>query len=131
MPKFRVLLCAAALISGTASAASAQQSIPAGPFQTVHMMIVAPGQEAALVAAVRDINRVFQAEGCSACAYHLAKLAGGQSIKYNYIMTGDWPGRDGYMKIHTSADYIKSGQKNPVLGVLSQTELYGEYVAVK
>jgi hypothetical protein len=132
MKGFKTGLCAAALALGAVSGARAQDAaFPDAPFKTVHLMIVAPEKEAALVSAVGDINKGMQQAGCSSCAYRLFKLYVGKDQRYNYMMTGDWPNRSVYLSVHGSAGYSAASGRNPILGELASTEFYGRYVEVK
>jgi len=127
----RLALVAFAGLGSAVSAQQAPQDVPNGPFKTVHLMVVSPAQEPALIAAVDDYNREFMRQGCSVCAYHVFKMFTGTRDKYNYMMTSDWPSRDTYLRIHESADYGAVTQKNPVLTEIYQDEFYGRYVQVK
>jgi hypothetical protein len=130
---WRPVLAAVAVV-GLGSAVSAQQvpqDVPDGPFKTVHLMIVSPAQEPALIAAVKDYDREFIKQGCASCAYHVFKMFTGTRDKYNYMMTSDWPSQDTYIKIHNSAEYGAVTQRNPVMGEVYQDEFYGRYTEVK
>jgi hypothetical protein len=128
------LLCVIGFILALGSAAGAQQTpeaVPNESFKTVHLMIVAPAQEAGLVAAVHDFNRDFAEQGCPSCAYRLFKVFAGKDENYNYLMTSDWPSRDVYLKIHVSAAFNAVVERNPIMSSLYETEFYGRYAEVK
>jgi hypothetical protein len=134
MHKLSKSLSAAAFIASLGSAAAAQpsaESIPVGPFKTMHMMIVPQGKEAALMAAAKDYNREFAAEGCPTCGYHVFKLGDHQDSKYNYAMIGEWPGRDVYIKLHVAPKVKEITQKNPFMIEVEKTQIYGRYVEMK
>lgn len=131
MRNFRSLLCVLALFTSLGSAARAQQppdAVPVGPFKTVHLLIVTPRQEATLLAAVNDINIVFLDQGCPTCFYHLFKAVVSKDGRYTYLMTSDWPSRDVYVKIHSSAAFDAANRRNPIMSDLAATEFYGRYV---
>ena len=73
---------------------------------------------------------MFTAEGGAICACHLFKMSG-QASRYNYLMIGDWPGRDGYAKVHSAHAYKETANRNPVMRKLCDTEIYGRYEEVK
>ncbi len=131
MKTFRQISCALLLFVTSASAVRAQETVPDGPFKTVHLMIVTPVQEAFLLSAIKDFNHGFAAQGCGACAYHAFRMAVGKPQKYNYMVTADWPSSDVYLKIHNSAAFKADNEKNPIFTDLSKTEFYGRYVEVK
>ena len=128
------LLFAMTFIASLGSQARAQQALqayPIGPFKTVHLMVVPPGKEAILMAAVKDFNRGFAEQGCSSCVYRIFKAAVAKDSRYNYMMTADWPGRDEYLKIHASPAFEAASRRNPIMGDLADTEFYGRYVEIK
>ncbi len=130
----RIAVLTLALFLGLGSSAVAQtspQSLPDEPFKTVHLMKVTPAQEAGFISAVSDFNREFAKQGCTSCAYHIAKLFGASEGGYNYMMTSAWPGRDVYIKIHTSTAFRELDKKDQVMSDIYATEIYGRYVDLK
>ena len=126
----RMLLLAITLLA-SGGALAQQAPIPDAPFKTVHLMKVAPAQEAALQAAVNDFNREFAAQGCTTCAYRLFKTVTASDPSFSYLMTADWPGGADYRKIHMSDGFAAVTKRNPIVTELGATEFYGRYVDVK
>ena len=68
--------------------------------------------------------------GCAKCAYHLWKVSGTQAGGYNYLWTSSWPGRETYLKVHSSAEYQAAINKHQEIGPIMQTQTYNRYVEV-
>jgi hypothetical protein len=125
-------LLAAALFTSTAALAQpSDQSIPDQAFKSVHLMTVAPGQEADLKKALKDFNQFFAAQGCKTCGYHLFKASGDVDGHHNYLMIADWPNRSVYLSIHKSPGFGQVNEHNPVFAEIAETEVYGRYAEVK
>jgi hypothetical protein len=108
-----------------------QDAPPTQPFQAVHLIKVAsPDAEKSLLAALIDVNKAIAKGGCAKCEYHLWKVFGTQAGDYNYIWISSWPGRDVYVKVHSSADYQAAINKHPELEKIMDTQVYNRYVEV-
>ena len=128
------LACLFGLILGPAQHSSAQdlaENMPIGPFKTVHLLTVNPAEAESLAKAVVDLNQELHSDGCTSCEYKLFSLFAGNSGRPNFMLTGDWPSRVGYLKAHASADYAAANKRNPVLERLYAAEYYGRFVEVR
>jgi hypothetical protein len=126
---FRLAFCSAV---GLICATAQNQDVPPDqPFQAVHLINVhSADTERALLAALTDINAAIAKAGCAKCAYHLWKVSGTQAGGYNYLWTSSWPGRETYLKVHSSAEYQAAINKHQEIGPIMQTQTYNRYVEV-
>ena len=115
-------------LAGPARAQAAADAVPEGPFKTVHLMAVAPAQEAGLQAAVREFNDAFRRSGCAACAYHLLHMTTGSQSPYNTLVYADWPSRSEYLRLHDSDAYAAVGVRHPEFEALQAQQFYGRFV---
>jgi len=128
MTKTALLLFAVVICAG----AQNNDQPPAQPFQAVHLIkVTSPAGEKTLAAAMADMNAAIAKAGCPKCAYHLWKVTGTQAGDYNYLWTSNWPGRDVYVKVHSSAGYQAALKKHPEVDEISKTQIYNRYVEVK
>ncbi|HZZ38301.1 MAG TPA: hypothetical protein VFE06_04155 [Acidobacteriaceae bacterium] len=125
----RLLFCAGL----TLSAALAQNmDVPNEPFQAVHLMVLKSADaEAPIMTMMADFNRAIAKAGCPKCIYHLWKANTDTNGVRNYLWISSWPGRDVYVKIHTSAEYKAVDQKHPDADKLIEKEIYGRYLEMK
>jgi hypothetical protein len=134
MTSVKTILCSLVLGAALGSAAFAQpseESIPKGPFRTVHLLNLTPAEAAKYKAAVDDFNRVFVKEGCPACVYRLFKSQISSGGDYNHLMVSEWPGRDMYIKLHAAREYAEVAKKDPIIEDMSKREFYGRFVEIK
>ena len=118
--------------AGLASAMAQSEDLPPDqPFQAVHLINVPSADaEKQLLAALTDINAAIAKAGCPKCGYHLWKVAGTQAGGYNYLWTSSWPGREVYIKVHTSADYQTAIGRHHDLESIMRSQTYNRYVEV-
>ena len=132
MTLLRNFLYPAILCAALASPALAQpEAPPKEPFKAVHLMNLTAAQEAKYMAAVQDFNRGFVKDGCGSCIYHVFKVGKSEGAKYGYMMVSDWPGRDMYVKLHSTDDYKAAGKRNPIMSDVRKTEYYDRFVEAK
>jgi hypothetical protein len=134
MLKLGSLACAVVVLVGLGSPGRAQppsEAVPSQAFKTVHLMAVAPGQEAALKTAIGDFNAELKRAGCSGCAYHLMHMFAGSQSPFNVMVSADWPGRSEYVRVHDSAAFTSVYARNPVFGQLEAKQFYGRFVEAK
>jgi hypothetical protein len=125
----RLALCVAVALG----AAHAQnQDVPNEPFVAVHLInLKSADAEKPLLAALADYNSAITKAGCPQCAYHLMKGISEKDGVHNYLWISHWPGREVYVKVHTSADYKAVDQKHPEMEGLIVKEIYDRYVELK
>jgi hypothetical protein len=116
---------------GVSRAQSAIESIPDGPFRSVHFIKATALQQATVAAEVKDLNEALLQAGCATCSYHVFKLFSGPQTQYSYMVTADWPGRSEYIRLHTSPAFAEASRRSRLISDLSGSEIYGRYVEVK
>jgi hypothetical protein len=121
-----------AFCAGITLATALAQDVPSQPFQAVHLYnIKSAGAEKTILAALADYNQAIKKAGCAKCIYHLWKGTDQKSGERNYLWISSWPGREVYVKVHQSDEYLAVEKRHPELGPALGNEIYDRYVEIK
>jgi hypothetical protein len=108
----------------------AQEPPPKEAFKAVHLVTLTPAQEAALLAALADLNTVTAQAGHPEIRYRLYKVTGKQVGDYNYMWESSWPSGAVYTQVHDSPAFQEATKKHPEVDELMKNEVYNRYVEV-
>ena len=122
----RLSICAGITLSS--ALAQISLDVPDHPFQAVHLMnFKSADAEKTILAALVDYNEAI-AKNCPKCIYHLMKGTDNSSGSHNYLWTSSWPGREVYIKVHQSPEYLAAEKRHPEIQSLVAKETYDRYV---
>jgi hypothetical protein len=109
---------------------AAQDAAPKGAFKTVHLVTLAPTEEATLTAALAEINAAVAKAGHAEIRYRLYKVTGKQAGNYNYMWEAAFPSGAVYDTVHQSPAFHAAIKMHPEIDDLRKHEVYNRYVEV-
>jgi hypothetical protein len=109
---------------------AAQDAAPKGTFKTVHLVTLAPTEEATLTAALAEINAAVAKAGHAEIRYRVYKVTGKQAGNYNYMWEAAFPSGAVYDSVHQNPAFQAAIQKHPEFDRLRNNEVYNRYVEV-
>jgi hypothetical protein len=121
---------ALALATFAAAALHAQEPAPKGAFKAVHLVTLAPSEEASLRAALVDVNAAIAKAGHPEIRYQLFRIAGKQAGNYNLLWESSWPSGAVYDQVHNSPAFQETTKKHPEIEELRKAEVYNRYTEV-